>query len=91
MKTVLGSYANAAAAWQKRHGYMNEWILDAELEEALRSLESAELNAVLDPPLLANTPFGRIKERYYVTELKTRRLIEVMQALSEGTSPAPPR
>lgn len=72
------AFAQAAEAWQQRHGYENAWYLGHELAEALGKVGSPEIDAVFNPTILAKTPYGQVRERYYITESQTVRLIEAM-------------
>jgi hypothetical protein len=74
----LGTFAAAATAWQQRTGYQNQWKWP-ELRQLLATLNSPEINAVLDPVYFAETPFGRVKEGYYRKEKETTRLLDAIR------------
>lgn len=77
VRRSLGAFAAAAEAWQQRHGYENHWHWPR-LHEALRKLNSPEINQVLDPPI-RETGFARVRKQYYLTETMTPRLIHAMR------------
>lgn len=84
VRAAVGAFAEAAHAWQQRHGYENHWYLGDELRDALLKVGSPDIDAVLNPRILATTPFGKVAEQYYITELQTPRLIEAMRKAAAG-------
>ncbi len=83
----LGEYLAALEAWYARHGYQNFWGAP---EAALRKAGSRVIDEVLDPPLCAVTPFGRVKEHFYRKETYTPDLIRAIRiALAERASTRP--
>ncbi len=78
----LTGFLAAVRPWQERTGYQNQWKWP-DLKRILASLDTPEINAVLDPHYLGETPFGRIKESYYHKEKQTSLLIEAMAVAVE--------
>lgn len=74
----LERFAADATAWQRRTGYQNQWKWP-ELRQFLATLNSPEIDAVLNPVYDAETPFGRVSEHYYRSERETTRLLEAIQ------------
>jgi hypothetical protein len=84
----LGEFVQAAAAWQRRHGYENSWWWP-NLDEVLRKLNAPEVNAVLDtrfnafaaPRLLpGETPFDYVARKLREEESNTPRLLKGLDA-----------
>ena len=83
----LRQFLEAAQLWISRHDYKNYWYWP-KLMDALRKLNSAEMNAVLDQLLIGdtpfekfpgNTPFERVQNGLKGSETFTPRLIEAMR------------
>lgn len=72
----LARYLTALEAWYAQHGYQNYW---ASAADVLLKLNAPEINEVFSPRLLAATPFGKVKEDFYVKELFTERLLEAIR------------
>ncbi len=81
----LADFLAAVRPWQERTGYQNQWKWP-DLKRILADLNQPETNAVLEPELLAQTPFGRVKEGYAHKEKQTTRLIEAMTAVIKRLS-----
>lgn len=81
----LQVYLTALEAWYARHGYRNTWVWQA---GDLNHLDNQDINAVLVPRLMANTPFGRVAENYYLGESFTPRLIEAIRRAIRDHTPA---
>ncbi len=84
---TFGNFVTAIAAWQQKHGYGNFWRWQP-MEEALRKLDAASVNAVLGSRTFVSpegaTPFERVKNGFARLEDYSPRLIEAMkQALAE--------
>jgi hypothetical protein len=84
----LTEFVQAAAAWQRRHGYENTWWWPG-LDETLRKLNAPEVNAVLDtrfdpfaaPKLLpGETPFQYVARKLRDEESNTPRLLKALEA-----------
>lgn len=71
---TLGRFLDAVRPWQQQTGYQNQWKWP-ELRRILATLNSPEIDAVLSPVYLAETPFGRVKEGYYHKEKETSELL----------------
>jgi hypothetical protein len=71
-------FVAAAAAWQDRHGYECAWRWP-DLSKALRKVNSASINSVLDEKAEGNTPYDRVEDRLLKMETYTSRLIEAMK------------
>lgn len=78
----LTGVLSAVRPWQERTGYQNQWKWP-DLKRILASLNAPEINAVLAPRYLGETPFGKIKEGYYHKEKQTSLLIEAIAATVE--------
>ncbi len=86
VKPALQKLIRTAEAWQKQHGYQNNWY-DPKLHQALRKLNSAPINAVLnityeakdklDPGI--NTPAEQIKANFRTIETYTPQLLAAMK------------
>ncbi len=84
----LARFHAAAAAWQSRIGYQNQWKWP-ELRALLATLNSPEIDAVLSAPYTAVAPFGKVMERYHRFETETTRLLNAIEAtLMRHGSPA---
>ncbi|HOW17691.1 MAG TPA: hypothetical protein PLC79_01540, partial [Phycisphaerae bacterium] len=79
----LAQYLAALEAWYARHGYRNYW---GSAEDVLRKLNAPEIEEVYRPTLLAATPFGRVREEYYVRELFTERLLTAIRKVLARTA-----
>ncbi|MBI5092275.1 MAG: hypothetical protein HZB26_07485 [Candidatus Hydrogenedentes bacterium] len=80
--SLLGSFANAAEAWQGVHGYGNNWSWPG-LVEALQSFGDLELDAALETRnYIAEgaTPSERLRNGFALVETYTPRLITAMKA-----------
>ena len=75
----LARFLEVVRPWQERTGYQNQWKWP-DLRRILATLNSPEIDAVLTPVQLTNTPFGKVKEGYFVKEKETTRLLDAMQA-----------
>lgn len=87
VKKTLSAFTEAAAAWQQKHGYSNHWYWPPMIE-ALRKLESPQLNATLNTLRWVSdqgaTPFDRVKNGLAQLEDYTPRLLASMkQAIEE--------
>jgi len=82
--TPLAEYLTALEAWYAQHGYQNYWGSAADV---LLKLNAPEINEVFHPRLLAATPFGRIKEEFYVKELFTERLLAAIRKVVIRVAP----
>jgi len=80
LRKPLADFVAAVRPWQERTGYQNQWQWP-DLKRILAALNQPETNAALEPALLAETPFGKVKEGYAHKEKQTLRLIEAMAAL----------
>ncbi|MBX7122016.1 MAG: hypothetical protein K1X42_07780 [Opitutaceae bacterium] len=78
----LADFLSAVRPWQERTGYQNQWKW-SDLKRILAILDIPEINVVLTPRYLSETPFGKIKEGYYQKEKQTSLLIEAMAAAVE--------
>jgi hypothetical protein len=79
LKGSLGRFIEAAEVWQSQNGYENNWNWPR-LSQALRKLNSFEIENVLNPTFNETTPFGRVRESYSLTETYTPRLLAAMRA-----------
>lgn len=79
VKESLGRFIEAAEVWQRQSGYENNWNWPR-LNQALRKLNSSEIDKVLSPTLTGATPFERVRESYSLTETYTPRLLAAMKA-----------
>ena len=75
----LARFHAAAAAWQSRMGYQNQWKWP-ELRALLATVNSPEIDAVLSAPYTAVAPFGKVMERYHRFETETTRLLTAIEA-----------
>jgi len=75
----LVKFLAAVRPWQERTGYKNQWKWP-DLKRILAKLNYPEIDAVLEPAYLAETPFGKVKEGYQHKEKQTPLLIEAMAA-----------
>lgn len=87
IKKTFSAFISAAEAWQQKHDYKNSWRWPA-MEEALRKLGSATVNAALDSNKFTSdegaTPFEKVKNGLKQMESYTPRLIAAMkQGLAE--------
>ena len=57
VKPAFRKLIAAAEIWQKQHGYQNNWY-DPKLHTALRKLNSASINAVLNITYEAHEPYS---------------------------------
>lgn len=85
----LARFLEVVRPWQERTGYQNQWKWP-DLRRILATLNSPEINAVLTPVQLANTPFGKVKEGYYGKEKETTRLLGAIRATVERMQEASP-
>ena len=84
---TFSAFITAAESWQQKHDYKNSWSWKP-MEEALRKLNSAPLNATLDGHKFTSdegaTPFDRVKNGLAKMETYSPRLIASMkQALAD--------
>ena len=82
MKRALRRFVDGLEAWQRQQGYEGPWTWPG-LQQALGKLNSAAINAVLDPPVHAQTPFGQVTEKLQLSETFTPRLIQAMKQTFE--------
>lgn len=91
VKAAFQTFVEAAEAWQKRHGYRNNWY-DPRMHQALRKLNSPAINAVLNVTYEAQEPFEpgvktaaeQVSRNFARIETYTPRLLAAMrQALAE--------
>lgn len=91
VKPALAKLVKASETWQKQHGFENNWY-DPKLHTALRKLNAAPINAVLNITYEAREPYasgvttpeGQIKHNFKVIETYTPQLIRAMkQTLKE--------
>lgn len=73
---TLAEFLTALEAWYGQHGYRNYWDSAVPL---LTRLQAPEIDEVLKPIPLAATPFGQVKESYYLKELFTERLLTAIR------------
>jgi hypothetical protein len=90
VKKSLSSLVAAAEAWQQKHGYSNSWSWKP-MEEALRKLDNASLNATLNSHKFTSdegaTPFEKVKNGLALLESYSPRLIASMKkALADMNS-----
>jgi hypothetical protein len=85
----LARFHEVVRPWQERTGYQNQWKWP-DLRRILATLNSPEIDAVLSPVRLTNTPFGKVKEGYYGKEKETTRLLDAIQATLERRPQARP-
>lgn len=82
VRETLSALAVAAEAWQHKHGYNNRWNWKP-MEDALRKLGSAEINATLDNRIRTvkpgSDPFQNVKDFFMLMESFTPRLITAMK------------
>ncbi|MBN8850754.1 MAG: hypothetical protein BGO55_30375 [Sphingobacteriales bacterium 50-39] len=81
IKMSLTLFADAAAAWQKKHGYSSAWYWPP-MSEALHRLHDPSVDAVLDEGFVAkegDNGFDRVKKGLATMETETPRLIEAMK------------
>ncbi len=74
----LHRFVLAAAEWQRRHGYQNNWSWPG-LEETLRKLGSPEVNAVLDGRKIETHSFEDVNRFFRSQETFTTRLLDAMK------------
>jgi hypothetical protein len=91
VKAAFQAFVEAAEAWQKQHGYKNNWY-DPRMHEALRKLNSPEINAALNVTYEAQEPFEpgvktaaeQVSRNFARIETYTPRLLAAMrQALAQ--------
>ncbi len=75
----LAEFADAASDWQQRTGYQSYWKW-RELRTLLSTLGSPEIDAVLSPVFIAETPFGQVKESDYRRDRDTTMLLNAIHA-----------
>ncbi len=89
---TIRAFAEAASAWQARHGYENVWWWPS-LDETLRRIGSPEINAVLDtlynpfgpmPPGLRQSPFEYVAYKLREGESFTPRLLHALRRTSDA-------
>jgi hypothetical protein len=85
----LTRFLDAVRPWQQRTGYQNQWKWP-DLRRILATLNSPEIDAVLAPVRLTTTPFGNVKEGYYLKEKETTRLLSAIQIHVERSKQARP-
>lgn len=82
VRRTFAAFIAATERWQGKHGYRNHWRW-APMQEALRGLDSAQLNATLDTLRWVSdkgaTPFDRVKNGLAELETYTPRLITAMK------------
>jgi hypothetical protein len=82
-KTAIRQVVATGEAWQRQHGYENRWTWTG-MEEALRKLHFAAIDAVLDD--LQKKPglsgFESVQYHYRQVETFTPRLLEAMRQYS---------
>jgi hypothetical protein len=86
IKPAFKKMVAAAETWQKQHGYENNWY-DPKLHAALRKLNSAPINAVLNITYEAREPYSpgittagdQIKENFRRIETYTPQLLAAMK------------
>jgi hypothetical protein len=87
VKSTLAAMASSADAWQQKHGYSNRWNWPL-MEDALRKLDSPEINAILDGRIKSATPghdpFEDVKKFFMNMESFTPRLIAAMRTAATG-------
>jgi hypothetical protein len=74
--------------WQLIHGYENAWRWSG-MVDALKRLNAPSLKAFFKETQEGNTPFDRIKTRYYNVETYTSRLIHAMKQSVLEIAPMP--
>lgn len=86
-KTLVRSFAQSAAAWQKQHGYENSWWWP-DLDETLRKVGASGVNAVLDSQMnpwaapkgdIGMTPFEYVADSLRRAESFTPRLLAALR------------
>jgi len=82
-REALGRFAAVAAAWQRRHGYRNQWGWSRMLR-ALESVGAPDLDRELEPEPVGATPFEQVQSHYFRTETRTVRLLEAMRRYADG-------
>ena len=87
IKKTLAAFSGAADAWQQKHQYNNSWNW-APMRQALRKLDSAPVNSVLDTHKftsdIGETPFDKVKNGLALMESYTPRLLtSIRQALKD--------
>lgn len=82
VKKRFGAFITTVEAWQQQHGYSNHWYWP-QMQEALRKLDSKQLNATLDTLTWVSeegaTPFDKVKNGLARLEDYTPRLIDSMK------------
>jgi len=78
LRPAFRSFVDATAVWQKQTGYQYYWVWP-KLDESLRKLKSAPINAVLDAKAEGKTPDEREQSSYRLVETRTTRLLAAMQ------------
>ncbi len=86
VKPAFRKLVTSAEKWQKQHGYENNWY-DPKLHTALRKLNSASINAVLNITYEANEPFAagittpsdQVKANFRTIETYTPVLLSAMK------------
>jgi len=90
LKSALANLVSAAEAWQRRHGYQNNWY-DPRLHTALRKLHSPAVDKVLNITYEAKPPFAdgqtapqQVAANFAAIETYTTQLLAAMKtALKE--------
>jgi hypothetical protein len=77
-------FVATAETWQKRHGYQCAWRTTRwhwrDFEKNLARLKSPAIDAVLRPQWKSPEGWERVKERFYLHETATTRLMEAMKS-----------
>jgi hypothetical protein len=91
VKEALGNLARDAGAWQKRHGYENNWY-EPRMLPALAKLNNPAINEVLQihyelttPPSAGQWAFEQIRENFARVESLTPRLLEAIRKAAQDT------
>lgn len=86
VKTTFSGFVTAIDAWQRRHGYQNQWSWER-MEQALVKLDDPGINATLESRTYKGqgaTPFEQVQNGFSVTESLTTRLIQAMKEAAAG-------
>lgn len=79
VKDSFRAFVSAADTWQHQHGYECAWGWPG-MYESLYSLQSPQINAVLDTKIEGNTPFEQVHDSLRKMETFTSRLITAMKS-----------
>jgi hypothetical protein len=74
----LAAFAEAAGAWQRKHGYENRWYWPA-LYDALAKFDAPEIRETIDP-VIHEKGFAKVQRHYYLRETMTPRMLAAMSS-----------